>query len=385
MSRIERKWRGELSVEISGAETERVLNACLNEGVALFRPRKKDAFTLTAGLFEDDREALEAICARSGCELRVKSSKGGSRNRKLFRRRRFFLLPIFLLLASMAASSLFIWEIRTVGAETLAQGEILRALEECGVHSGTYRLSLDADRVRDEMLLKMPELAWITVNVHGSVAEVILVPRSEKPELFRPDEPVSLVASRGGIVRKVSVYSGRSLVSVGQTVVEGELLVSSELDSLCGESRLEHAAGEIWADTWYEITEVRPAETAEKRPDGAPLSRFALKIGNRRVNFYFDSGKALDSCDKITWEFVCGIPGLFSLPLRFVREEYRPYALQYCAAGADEGTGERMLSELAERIDGEIVSSSFSVSDSGGRVIVTLRAQCYENIARERP
>ena len=43
---------------------------------------------------------------------------------------------------------------------------------------------------------------------------------------------------------------------------------------------------------------------------------------------------------------------------------------------------ERLRAGLLESIDGEIVSLSFSEIEKDGTVYVTLRARCFENIAK---
>ena len=77
-------------------------------------------------------------------------------------------LPLLLTAVLLLLSSLFIWEINVEGNEKLTTGEILRALEECGVKTGTFWPGLDTDEIRCRMLLRLPELGWMTVNVHGS-------------------------------------------------------------------------------------------------------------------------------------------------------------------------------------------------------------------------
>ena len=111
-------------------------------------------------------------------------------------------------------------------------------------------------------------------------------------------------------------------------------------------------------------------------------SRIALKIGGKRINFYQNGGKTIDGCDKIVHEYNLGIEGLFRLPLSIVREELRPYRVKELSRDPAEEIGQRMLASLAEHIEGEIVFSSLSTAQVDGMTVVTLRAQCRENIAK---
>ena len=379
--RIEERLRGLVEAELYCAEPEALLNACLAADLPLLRPRRRDAFTLRLGVFERDLPRLEALAEKRGCELKILSRRGGSRDRRLLRRRRALLIAGLLMLAALWASSLFVWEIRLVGAEGLARAELLRELEDCGLSVGCFRPALDAEAIRDRMLLREDSLVWLAVNVRGSVAEVRLLRRGEKPELASDGGPVDLRASRTGIVRRVSVLNGQPLVQPGQAVTEGELLVAGTVDSITAAPRTLRAQGEVWADTWYELSAVCPIRGKEASPEGAG-SRLALKIGKKRINFYQNGGKAIDCCDKIVHEYNLGIDGLFRLPLTLVREELRPYSATEESRGAAEELGQRLVASLAERIDGQIVSFELSMAELGGVTVVTLRAHCLENIAQ---
>lgn len=383
MGKLEEGLRGCVRLEISGPEPEKLLNACLAEELPLLRPQSVDPWTLRLGCYERDLPRLEALAAKTGCESRILSRRGGSRTRKLLRRRSPLLLAGALLLTLLFVSSLFVWEIRPVGAASIPRGELLRELEDCGLGIGCFRPALDADALRDRMLLREPRLLWLAVRLRGSTAEVLLLERREKPESDGKNAPADLVASRPGIVRRVSALEGLTLVQPGAAVTGGEPLVAGRMENLSSEPRLVRAQGEVWADTWYELTALCPAGQGKSGASGRSRLRFALKIGKSRVNFYQNAGKTIDGCDKIVHEYILGVDGLFSLPLRLVCEELRPYGAEDPAQGRAEAAGQRLLAALAERIEGEILSSSLYASDRGGLTIVTLRAHCLENIAEQ--
>ena len=382
MARVEEKLRGLVRAEISGPEPEKLLNACLAEDLRLIRPESADRWILRLGVYEGDLPRLEGLAERCGCELRILSRSGGSRTRKLLCRRLGLLLTAALLTALLFVSSLFVWEIRPVGADALSRGELLRALEDCGLHSGCFWPSLDADALRDRMLLREPRLAWLAVNIRGSVAEVRLLQRAEKPELVSEERAADLRAARAGLVRSISARSGQVTVRPGQAVTAGELLVSGTVDSITAAPRQMRAQGEVWADTWYELTALCPLPQGKEYADLRSQSRIALKIGGKRINFYQNGGKTIDGCDKIVHEYILGIKGLFRLPLSIVREELRPYRTAEFSRDPGEETGQRLLASLAEHIEGEIVFSSLSAAEADGMTVVTLRAQCRENIAK---
>ena len=378
MGRIYEKLRGKLRVEICGAYGEGLLNAAALSAIELWDIECVDDFTLRMNVYEPDYPQLQALAEKCMCEIKTISAKGGSRDRKLIKRR--WGLLAFLLAAALLlfASSLFVWEIDVVGNEKLSRGQVLRALSRCGVDCGSCRYSISADLVRSQMMQELPELGWMTVNISDSRAVAVIVERQEKPEIYAQSDPADIVAARTGIIKRMSVENGKPVVSPGASVLEGELLVSGVMDSLANGSKFVRAKAKVMADTWHEISAVCPAEEEVKEPGILSRNRFAIIFGKRRINLYFDSGKAIDECDKIIHEYNLGIEGLFAMPVTIIREELISYDTQTQKAYEME----RQLEEiLLDKVNGQVLSQNFSEGESNGVYVLTLRSHCLEDIA----
>lgn len=373
---------GLAQVEIRGAEPELLLDRCASGGISLQEIRRLDGVTLSARLREGELPALRQAAEGCGCQVELISILGGSRDRSRLRRRRALVLALLLWAALLPLSSLFVWEIRVEGCKSLSQGKILRTLAECGVEQGSFRPSVSVDLVRSRMLAALPELAWMTVNFSGSRATVLVREREEKPELYRADQAADIVAACPGVIRSMTVLNGRSLVQPGDAVLEGELLVTGEMEGLTAPTRSVRALAEIQADTWRELTAVCPVEMLQETASGRGRSHFSLQIGKNRLKFGPFPGKGLDECDKIVHEYTMGIKGLLQLPVTLVREERRSLSPTGTELNREEEMEADLLRRLEEQIDGEILEMSFSAGYSDGLLVVTLRAHCLENIAQ---
>ena len=382
MGRLADRIRGEARVELFGVSPEAAINRCASAGLTLRRVNAVDGQTIRCTVDEKELETLRALARRCQCELRLLSLRGGSRDRQLLRRRVWLPLTALVMAALLIISSLFVWDVEIYGADGLSRGRILRALADAGVERGCFWPTLSADLVRSRALAELPELSWLTVNVNGSRAVVLAEPREKKPEIYRESEACSLAASRSGIVRRVSVLNGRALVQPGQAVQEGEILISGRLDSITGPARFVRARGEVWADTWYECTAVCPPPARGKGPSVGKSRRIGLKIGDRSIFFYGKSRKTLDGYDTIVHEYDLGLDGLFALPVSLLCETRVRRAPADAPAADTQAMRERLRAGLLESIDGEIVSLSFSEIEKDGAVYVTLRARCFENIAK---
>ena len=164
----------------------------------------------------------------------------------------------------------------------------------------------------------------------------------------------------------------------------GETLVSGTVDSITALPRQLRSSGSVTAETWTEISALRPASEQQKTGETKKSFRFALKFGEKRINLYVSGRNALDECDKIVYEYKLGIEGLFLLPVSIIKEELSFYETEAQTGAAGEEMKEALRAYLHETVDGEVLSADFSVNDSGELLCVTMHAHCLENIAETR-
>ena len=72
------------------------------------------------------------------------------------------------------------------------------------------------------------------------------------------------------------------------------------------------------------------------------------------------------------------------MPVRLVKETFIPYENSSGTDSAGERMAQRLMNELENRVEGQILQSSFTESSSNGLYVLTLRAHCVENIAETR-
>ena len=379
--------QGIAECRISGVMPAAFLNRCAAAGIPIreIEAESETEMRLTLPLRFLGRARLLAL--RSQCELTPLRRSGASVLGRRVLRRLIPTLCLLLFSAILICSKLYIWEIEVQGNETVSDGAIRSALADCGVDIGTFWPDLVSDNLRSELLVKLPSLAWVTVNIHGSRAEVIVRERVPKPELLDMDMPVDLIAKRTGFVTEVRALNGTALVRPGSAVLPGEVLISGSADSAFAGSRETHAIGSVRAETYYELSAAAPATETVRIDTRREKSRWALLIGKKRINFYRNSSFCSPGCDKIINNWECRIEGLFALPFTLVRERIEEYdAVQqprdFAALVRDlsEQLHAQLLSSLSE---GTIEQESYSCSETDGQIVVCLRARCNENIAEE--
>lgn len=386
--KIGRMVTGWARVEIRGEKPERMLRALAERGIPFWDAAPPKDFSMRLSLPLRKARHVPSFAAALGCEGEILWVQGLPALWQRLRRRRVLLVFLGLLVFLLGLSRLFVWRLEIEGAEGLERGAILAALDECGVSVGSFWPSFSQDMIRNAMLLKLPELRWMTVNMQGCCARVILREAYRAEETLPEDDLARVTAKKAGVVTRVLALRGTAAVEPGQAVLPGEVLIEGLATGRFEEHGAQRAIGEVEAETWYELSAQSPAAVCEKQGEGSKKSRWALIVGKRRINFYKDCSICPADCAKMTEETNLSLPGLFYLPVTVVREElYCPETAQ-CPAEASAARMEAQLrEELAARIgpEGIVLESHVSCAELDGVITVTLRARCRESIGQTVP
>ena len=344
---------------------------------------KEYSFTVPAA----SEAQVVRISGRCGAETAVLHRRGLFHFLRRFRKRSYLLLfPLPFLLGFILLST-FLWEIDVEGNRTLSKSEILSALESEGVYPGANGLRLDNARIRSRMQEALSKLSWCTVQVHGSRALVVVRERRLPPEIVDERLEREVAAARSGTIESLNVLEGKAVVRRGDTVLRGEMLISGELKDRQGEVRRVHAMGRVIARTWYEKSMVIPLTVQEKRPATVRKRGYGMKIGDLRLFFHRDSSNSRENYDKIYFEKRLVLFGL-PLPVSVFWTEVRGYRLTEWELSEEEATAllkERLLEWLrAAAPEAELLEAEFSTEMTGEKLIVSMLAECREDIGTER-
>ena len=288
---------GTIRVRVRCASPERVLNLCAREDIPVWEAACPDPCTLTAVIPAPKLERFAAIAARCGGEVKHGAIKGVPRIRRLARRRRFVLILLALVFALALFSSAFLWEIRVVGNETVPTGEILRALDECGFSCGKCWLGFQSQALQSELIYRLPQIEWVSFQIRGSRADVIVYEAESAPEVIDNDERVDLVAAHSGVIVRMTVLQGQPEVHRGDYAEPGQTLISGLVEDRLGGAHPAHALGSVRARTDWELTAALPKTALVRTPAGKAKRRYALVFGKKRLNFGQTSGIPGADCD----------------------------------------------------------------------------------------
>lgn len=162
-------------------------------------------------------------------------------------------------------STFFVWSVRIEGNREVPDIEVIETLRAHGFYEGVFKNSVDTDEVELSFLADRREFSFCSINVVGGVAFVKLAPRIETRFAEDEHEPYNLVSSVDGVVVRLEVLNGQSVVEVGDTVHKGQLLVSGVIENTTNTLfRLRRAEGRVYARVVREERFSVPLEYVQK-------------------------------------------------------------------------------------------------------------------------
>ena len=380
--------RGSARLRVESSYPERVINLCAAHGVPFWGLQWESETVFTVRTTRHSLPLLRQITEEAECTITTQEERGAPILLHRGKRRYALMAGALLLLLLSLCGNIFIWDFRVSGNETVPEEAILRALENCGITVGSVGLELDQKAIRNQVLLELPDLSWLVVNVKGCTAHVQVLERQRPPRTVQEDEITNVVALRSGLVTEIRPLDGKAQVTRGSTVTEGQLLISGVVDTERQGVRMVHGMGQVWARTWYDLSVLVPLQTAKLVQQEGETTRIWLDIGKKQINLLAKGSMLPADCGKILHYGAVCLPGGFRLPLTVVTEKTVRYQAQETERTEAEARaeGEAALLALLETQmteDGTVVDTRFASARKGDWLLVTLKAECLEQIGQQ--
>ena len=380
--------RGSCTVSVPSVHRTAAMNLCMQMGLQytnfVWCEDGSVQFSCTAS---SARRFLVA-CQKRDIEAEIVAHRGLPKLLKRLGERAGLIVGAVLALTLIILSGLFVWDVQVSGNETLTEGEVIAELQKCGFGVGSYLPNLRVREIENRVLMASDRIGWLSINTEGTVARVQVIEHisgeTDGGNASSP-KPANLVATRDGQIEYFELYRGNVVVSVGQAVKKGELLVSGLYDSKTGSFRYTRAAGRIMARTERVLKVEIPLSYEQKVYEESYVQEMELRFFDFSHKFFKNSGNSNILCDIIKYNSDLGQLGNNRLPVSISRTEVHPYHVE-----SRERTAEEALELCYAELAGELSSLSSEVqllqkeivTEVGERsVTLVCTLTCIENIA----
>lgn len=278
--------RGYVCVIVKSNFIERFINICIRRNIYLWDIRHKSADEANMKMSIKAFLKIRPIAKKTHSVVKIRKKCGLPILLHRYKKRYFLLWGFVFAICFLFIMSQFVWSIEIVGNDRVSDERILQVLEQMGFRKGCYKRKFDARDLKNGALLELDELSWIWVDVRGSKATVSVNEKKQAPIIIDKNTPCDIIAMRSGVIKDMTIKEGQSSVQIGQTVMEGQLLISGVMKSERADARYTHAAGAVYARTWYESSGVYPLSKQIRTPSGKKTSRHSLYVGNMKLDFF---------------------------------------------------------------------------------------------------
>lgn len=244
---------------VTGPEAHRFLNRAAANGVRLRRVRwRKDGYTAAAA--GPDRRRLAKIAQDGGWTFAVTARRGpGQGAERLLRTRPGLAAGLLLFCILLHFLGGLVWCIDYGAMDTDLHTGMRALLADCGIHEGVYLTKPLLQAAQAQALRQSETFGWISLNFTGGCLSIESTP-AQTQTVREPPPQQGLYAKADGTILAVEIESGFAVVTVGETVAEGQQLAAAEKLDCKGSAVPQGASGRILARVQRQYTAVQPLE-----------------------------------------------------------------------------------------------------------------------------
>lgn len=256
---IIRFFRGNVDFTASGKFPERFINITAKNGVNIWNPvPAKNA--ISASMYLSDYKKIRTLAKKSRVKTKITAKHGMPFIVNRYKARTgLFAGAVFGIILCIFLSN-FIWSVKISGTEEISNTYLESLLSDNGISVGVWKNNLDVDQIERNIQRKCGDVRWMSINITGSLVTVEVKETYKKPKLDTSKNPCNVKAVKDGVITRIQAYNGKSVVTKGSGVVNGQVLVSGLDETKQGDMRYLRANAKVFAD----ITEQRTLSIPKK-------------------------------------------------------------------------------------------------------------------------
>lgn len=386
---------GSVRIMASGRALEKFVNQLVVSGIVLMEIHYADG-TMTARMLAPDFKRLRRPARATHTKVKIIARGGLVFALRRLEKRKVIAWGAVALAVLLVYLNSRIWVIEIRGSEKIPLTAISEALERAGVKPGVSKSQVNPREVEGIILQSVRGISWAGVRLEGGKAIVEVVEKITAPE--KHQGPCDIVARKPGVVTEIIVFSGTPMVREGQTVSQGQVLISGEMShnevdangKQVTVKRSVEASGIVKARVWYQTYTELPLEYLRPSVTGKTLTRFGLRLGSMEIEL-MSFGTPVEGPKYVEvkrlappqWRNII-------LPVEVTKTVYNQLQYEIVAASAEElqiKAAEEARAALQESLPpgAEVVDTRLQVRRGEDFVGVVAMVETIEDIGLARP
>ena len=371
------------------ADTADFLSQCVKKNIKIWDVKKINEITMEFSSHSYDDTQLKEIFSELSLRVESDDKFGLIYTILRYKGRKFFIGGLILFLILIVLSGSFIRTINVEGNELLSDEEVIELLDKAGFKKGSIRYGVDVKAIKNRFMLLTDKVAWIWIDIEGTVANVSVKDRNLKGEILDASDYCNCVASSDGVITEIMPRTGRQIVHIGDVVKKGDVLISGISETKAGGIRYMHADGIVTARTWYQRDGVYNNIRVDRFRTGKSKNIYSLNVGNYEYKILRENISPYEKYDYETEKRE--ILKIFKkfLPLSFTINRYYEIIEENVTISEKEVVdtavnvlGEQIKDDLKDKKDLTIINKTHEYRKTeDGNIYVKVVFECSENIS----
>ena len=375
---------GSVKITVSKDHRNSAMNLILVNQLSYRRTHITENMELEIFVRARDKDSFERIFKSENIDAEFGKSTGAIAVLARYQNRWGLIFGVLLLMSMVYLSSLFVWRIDISGNENVSDKEIISSLENSGFCLGSFIPSVDYDNIHNKFLMNSNDISWISINIRGSIATVHIKER-QKENTESKATYSNVVASRDAQIATIQLYNGKKVISIGDVVKKGELLISGVVDSTALGVRYTNARGVVKGYVNKPIFIKIPLKSVKKEYTGKEFDEKSIKLFSKTINFSLKYRNYIGLCDKIETSQRLLLFGKIELPIEITTTRYLEYEAKdriYSYREAVDAAFSCLKSEMSVMLENsELISKSITTSYDDDYFYINCNLYCLEDIA----
>ncbi|MDR0914025.1 MAG: sporulation protein YqfD [Oscillospiraceae bacterium] len=377
------KWfKGYVEFEATGKFPERFINLTVNRGVAVWELKSQQK-CLSGKMRIADYKSIRPLAKKSGVRPHITQKVGLPFFLRSHRHRLGVPIGAALFFVIIAVLGSHIWAVNINGLNELSYTTVTQLLNANGVYAGVKSGDLNISEIERTIMLKEPQIGWISINLEGSVANVEIKEKAQIPKSKTESTPANIVAKKDGVIEHMTITSGRVVVMPGYAVTKGQLLVNCEVPTAEGTVQYVSSEGTVIAKTYLTQEFVQPYSMTLKTPTGEEIERSNVQI----LSFSFPLSPAFlptgDYYKQYSKEMLKTDSAI--LPVGLIKEnniQYKNSVLKFSKKQAERAIIKKMaVYEAMALPKATVAMREINYTDDGQKLICKVKYTLEEDIA----
>lgn len=315
-----------VKIQVSGMSTERFVNISRHH-LIYYKNIINTSDGFIAEMNASDFLRLKPIINSTGVRIKILSKKGMYFTYRANRNRFALIWGIIIFIGIIYTLSTYIWRIDFNGNSYYSDETLLEFLEYNSINKGLKASKIKEDELESLIRKEFEKIIWVSVSVNGTRLTIDIRENDTKPISQDEQAPKDIIATKDGIIRTIFVRTGTALVKPGDTVKEGDVLVSSKVS--CTNESMEEiktiytvADADILIETIYDYEDIVNRNYEEHIYTGKVMEQSVVRVGNTMLI------TPKKNCDFDNYDVVVDYVKPFGKRFEYCYRYYREYEIE---------------------------------------------------------